>query len=381
MIAFAGGRLVARCIFAGVLVAVCSSPLCGDDRFARSRSSSLLDDSSLASPVFISDQLDGEQPLELNEDDYLAPEFSSDMDCGDGVSCGDSITDCGDSVSCGDGVDGKGKGKGKGKNGEPLSLLDPFLPRSNLPLPLMSGFAEEREIVLPLPLGTSFVWTEMNRNVAISDVRLAFGDNTPTSAERVSVPTTKFHASAKVARVDLWVLPCFNLYGLVGHTRSTGDVDVTISRFPLPISPPITLDIPVVLEGPTAGWGCTSGIGSADWFAMLDINKTWTNFEQFESSMTCLVITPRVGRVIDLPWFKGEIHTGAMWQDTRQTVELVIDHPILGPGLHVEVDQYEPRPWNFLIGGLWAIDERLQLLVEGGTGGRSYVLTGATIRY
>ncbi|KAA5546003.1 hypothetical protein FYK55_03595 [Roseiconus nitratireducens] len=261
------------------------------------------------------------------------------------------------------------------------NFVDRILPRSNLPFPLLKGLVEGRDVPLPLHLGSGVVFTEMDRNVAVSDVRLGLGDDTPMSVDRVSVPTSKFHASSQIARLDLWVLPCLNLYGIVGHTKSTGDITVTVDRFPLPGSPPVDLRIPVELKGTTAGWGMTTGIGAKNWFAMLDINKTWTDFSQLDSSLTALVIAPRVGMPIDRPCFKGEMHVGAMWQDTNQTVELTLDHPILGDGLHVEVDQFEPRPWNFLVGGLWAINERLLFMVEGGMGGRSYVISGITLRH
>jgi hypothetical protein len=265
--------------------------------------------------------------------------------------------------------------------GERESVIDFFLPRSNLPLPLMRSFAEERDVVLPLPFGTSAIWTEMDRFVAVGDVRLGLGNTPPVSVNRVEVPTSKFHASSVVSRIDMWLLPCFNLYAIVGHTHSTGNVAVTINDFPLPVSPPVSFNVPVDLYGPTAGWGCTTGIGANDWIATLDVNQTWTAFSRLDSKMTALVVTPRVGRIVDQPWYKGEIHVGAMWQDTAQTVELTLDHAILGNDLHIEVDQFEPDPWNFLVGGLWAIDERLQIMYEGGMGGRSYVVSGIVIRY
>lgn len=261
------------------------------------------------------------------------------------------------------------------------SCLDWILPRSHLPFPLLKGLVEGRDVTLPLPLGTSFVSSELNRHFIVDDIRLGLGPTIPTSAERISVPKSTFHASSQIGRVDLWVLPFLNIYGLVGHTRTTGDVDVTVDRFPFPFSPPVTINVPVVLEGPTAGWGATTGIGSKRWFAMLDINQSWTTFSQLDSTCTALVIAPRVGVVIDRPILKGEFHIGAMWQNTDQTVELTVNHPLLGDGLHVQVDQIEPRKWNFLVGGLWALDERFQLFAEGGMGGRSYIISGVTVRY
>lgn len=261
------------------------------------------------------------------------------------------------------------------------NFVDNALPDSNIPFPMLESLVEGSGMTLPPPLGLSAVFTELNRTVAVSDVRLAVGAGTPTSVNRVNVPTSKFHASSQMARVDLWVLPFVNIYGLAGYTRSTGSVDVTVSGFPTMMSPDGTINVPVDLEGPTGGFGVTTGIGGKKWFAMLDVNKTWTNFSQVDSSLTALVITPRIGMPIDRPCFKGEVHIGAMWQDTDQTVGLTFDHAVLGNDLVVEVDQFEPRPWNFLIGGLWAIDEQMQVLLEIGSGGRNYVVSGVTIRF
>jgi len=261
------------------------------------------------------------------------------------------------------------------------SCLDHILPRSNLCLPMLKELAGERASQLPLPLGLSAVFTELDRNVAVSDVRLGIGNAAVNSVNRVAVPETTFHASSRVGRVDLWLLPCLNVYGIVGHTRTTGNVVVTVSNFPLPTSSPVNLNIPVELEGPTAGFGGTAAIGAGCVFGSLDFNQTWTNFSNLNSSLTAIVITPRVGIIVDRDWFKGELHVGAMWQDTAQTVELTIDHPTIGNGLNVQVDQFEPSPWNFLVGGLWAIDERIHLLVEGGMGGRSYIISGVTLRF
>ncbi len=261
------------------------------------------------------------------------------------------------------------------------NTIDYTLPEAPGPFPLMASLAEDRDIELLPPIGTGVVFTELNRTVAVSDVRLAFGSNTPMSVDRVEVPTSKFHASTQIARIDLWMFPFLNVYGIVGHTRSTGSVNVTVDRFPFSFSPPITIDVPVDLKGTTYGWGFTTGFGGKRWFAMLDYNKTWTDFSNLNSELTAVVITPRVGVPIVSPCFNGEVHIGAMWQDTDQTVDLTIHHPVLGPGLHVQVDQFEPRPWNFLIGGMWAIDERLQVLLEVGSGGRNYVVTGMTLRF
>ena len=335
---------------------VCTLTAFADNDRSTAQSSYWIDDSTCSS----------RDPYASSESRWISDELveSDSVQLG----CGEGAPDCGD--GCGESV-----------GSEDDSCVDWLLPRSNLSFPLMKDLAAGRATKLPLPLRSSFIFTELDRHVAVSDVRLGLGNTPPVSVDRVDVPTTTFHASSQISRIDLWVLPCLNAYGIIGHTRTEGDVDVTVNQFPLPSSPPRQLNLPVVLEGPTAGYGFTGALGGKSWFSTLDFNQSWTNFSKLDGSLTALVLTPRVGLIIDRPYFKGEVHTGAMYQDTAQTVNLTIDDAVLGNDLHVEVDQYEPNPWNFLVGAMWALDERLQLMVEGGMGGRSYIISGVTIRY
>ena len=260
------------------------------------------------------------------------------------------------------------------------SCLDWILPRSNLPLPLMKEAAEERGVTLPLPLGVSIVSTELDRTVGVSDLRVGLGNNPPQPVQRFSVGDLDAHASSQIARLDCWFLPCLNLYGLVGHTRSTGRIEATIFDFPNPGSPSVTFPINIDLDGTTYGGGGTVAIGTKDYFATLDVNYTKTDFTSLDNKLFALVIAPRFGKVMKYPCFKGEVHIGAMYQDTAQKVELTLDAPLLGP-IGVSLDQFEPKQWNFLVGTLWAIDERLHAIVELGTGGREYVISGLTARF
>ena len=268
----------------------------------------------------------------------------------------------------------------RGQEDGQTSRIDWLLPRSNLPLPLLEEKAEEMGVTLPLPLGAGVIWTEMDRNVHVTDLRLGTGVVTPQSTEHFVVGDATFHASSQIARIDLWPVPFMNVYGIVGYTSTRGTFDLYVEEFPLPSSPTIDVPVHVQLNGPTYGAGATFAIGTKDYFATVDINKTKTDFNKLASQMTCLVIAPRVGMAVNRRFFKGEFHIGAMYQDTAQTVSVLIDPPGVGE-LHVEVDQIEPNPWNFLVGMLWAVDERVHWMVEGGMGGRGYIITGLTVRF
>ncbi|MGI9474461.1 MAG: hypothetical protein ACR2NZ_23185 [Rubripirellula sp.] len=308
--------------------------------------------------------------------DSISNELYNDADC-------DADCDgCCDAMSCNSrGCNSRGCGS---KNcclkwGDGSSCLD-FLPRTNLCLPLMREQAESRGVTLPLPVGFSVISTVMRRHVAVSDVRIGLGNNPPTSLKRVSVDEFDVVASNQVARADLWILPCMNVYAIAGHTRSTGDLVVNVEQFPFPGSPSFAIPINIRLNGFTYGGGGTVAVGTPKHFATLDVNYSHTDFDKLANELFALVITPRFGAVINHPCYKGEVHIGAMYQDTRQTVEVVQEQSPIGP-IKVSVDQFEPRPWNFLVGTLWALDERLHAVVEFGFGGREYVISGLTARF
>ena len=244
----------------------------------------------------------------------------------------------------------------------------------------MKDAAEARGATLPPPVGASYVVTVLERNVAVSDIRIGLGSNAPQSLQRFSVDDFSTTSVNQIVRGDVWVLPCLNLYGIVGETRSKGNLVATVEQFPLPSSPSFDIPISIRLDGLTYGGGGTLAIGTNKFYATLDANYSRTDFNQLASELFALVITPRFGAVIKRPCYKGAVHVGAMWQDTKQTADVIIDQPTLGE-IRVEVNQFEPNPWNFLVGGLWAIDERLHAVVELGMGGRSYVISGLTLRF
>lgn len=124
---------------------------------------------------------------------------------------------------CDDGCDALGQKK-------ETSCFDPWLPRSCLGLPLLKGLAEQRGATLPPPIGASYVLTVLQRNVAVSDIRIGLGANPPQSLQRFSVDNFTTSSVNQLVRGDVWVLPCLNLYGVVGQTQSKGDLVATVEE-------------------------------------------------------------------------------------------------------------------------------------------------------
>lgn len=151
------------------------------------------------------------------------------------------------------------------------SCVDWFLPRSNVDLPFMRERAEAMGATLPLPFGVSGVFTELNRSVAVSDLRVGIGDNPPESVERFKVGDLDAHASTQLARADVWLFPFLNVYGVCGRTRSSGEIIATIYDFPTPGSPEVSFPIDINLDGVTYGGGGTLALGTPKYFGTLDM--------------------------------------------------------------------------------------------------------------
>ncbi len=294
----------------------------------------------------------------------------------DGISCDGTFDQSCDAMGCSNGNCWKDGCLDWCDHG---SCLDGWVPRIESCLPFMKEAAEERGATLPLPFGVSVISTTLRRNVVARDLKIGIGGGPLQPVERFSANPFRVLAKNQIARIDTWLLPCLNLYGLVGHTHSQGKLVIDVERFPFPGSPPFSFPVRVSLDGFTYGGGGTAAIGTPDYFLSLDVNYTYTDFNSLANKLFALVIAPRVGMVVDCPYYKGEFHVGAMYQDTAQTVEVKIEAPIVGD-IDVEVFQEEPKRWNFLVGTLWAIDERVHLVCELGMGDREYVIAGITMR-
>jgi hypothetical protein len=139
------------------------------------------------------------------------------------------------------------------------------------------------------------------------------------------------------------------------------------------------------------GGGVTlaGGFRVTDWhdlhaFMIADINHTVT-FLSFKNESLIAQTKPqatvpsiRVGLRGEVTKFiSGGIWVGAMYQ----LIEEEVAGSVAGRSIEFVINQRAASPWNTLVGGQIEFGRHFNVLVEGGFGPRSSILTGAVFRF
>lgn len=196
------------------------------------------------------------------------------------------------------------------------------------------------------------------------------------------------------ARLDAWLFPFLNVYGLVGYT--SGDMDGTIfvpqiSAGPVVIVPATTLPLNISYHGPTYGGGATLAGGTRisraqdmTLFVAADANYTQTPLDfkdddlESDSTMTAWIASVRLGIRHRL---SEKLHTsfwaGSMVQFVNQTLE----GRVPSQNIRFAVTEESEAPVNALLGMRLQLGSHCDLVVEGGIGTRTSIMGSLGFRF
>jgi len=222
-------------------------------------------------------------------------------------------------------------------------------------LPIWGRAACERGYVLPRPFGISAGYMHQDQPFDVGDI-FVNGVDVKTPGVAV-VEEVQNRESTWTLRMDAWILPFWNVYGILG--RTSGDAEG--------------------YKADVIGYGTTIAGGYKDFFGMVDYNRTRADLDISLTDARATVISSRIGWNGKLGGFTGVLWVGAMYQDIAQTLDLPLD--IGNSVLNVSIDQSTQVPWNYLVGGQWDINRSLSLLAELGFGRRRSQMINLTYRF
>ena len=285
---------------------------------------------------------------------------------------------------------------------DPPDQNDPGQQRDKQPepitrkLPILGEKAREAGYDLPLPFGTGANWVLMTQNVNLRNVKVGIGEPL-VEIEGLDFEDAETHDSAVTGRLDMWLLPFANVYGIFGYINGEAELDVDISRIigniQVPGLPPIILpggntDLNIDYNGTTYGGGITLAAGYKNFFASIDGNYTYSNIDVVDGKIKVYTVSPRVGLLFNPESVPGSLAVwgGAMYMRYRQTVTddinlQELDDRLPSVEIDFKLDIKNENPWNFLFGTQWEITKRFQVMAEGGVGDRQQVLTGLFFRF
>lgn len=282
-------------------------------------------------------------------------------------------------------------------------------------LPILGSKVHQAKVRLPFPIGLMFNSLVGRQNLMLDQMKLGFGNyNNPNPPEMIDLDevVTFEEISAQTStfnvRIDAWVLPFLNIYGIVGQTKKA-DISVNlVDPFPLSVSTEVA--------GTYFGYGVMAAGGIGPLFISADLNRTINYNPRLDEPAKVLIHGLRTGPVIPFknrPEMNVSFWTGYMYTyfngDTEGAIDVLelspdapgrIDEMLgslnnwyndlpplqqtlyenlynrLGTGLSGLKDGVEngyirysfnksiENPWNMLLGAQWQINYRWQLRAE-----------------
>ena len=181
-------------------------------------------------------------------------------------------------------------------------------------------------------------------------------------------------------KVDVWLLPFLNVFGIYG--RIDGDTLVDLQGLELPL-PPQTQRVVIDYDGDVYGGGLVLAVGGERWFGSVTATFTDTDLSgDFESSVKATTIQPRIGLRagdgIDV-WVGGYIIDAE--ESHQGTVNLDIGFGLGVIPIDFAVDLSQKEDFNPSIGMHMMLGESWEATAEIGGGDRDTVLANFTYRF
>ncbi len=226
--------------------------------------------------------------------------------------------------------------------------------------PLGRSWAGEQELPLPLGIGVTYYHQQQDYGLASLEVYPI-----PIPPELLSDVEVTNRINEINLKVDLWVLPFLNVFGIIGDV--SGETTVGLG--------PLLGELVVDYDGLAYGGGFTAAAGVKRFFGSLTTNFMLTDLKGDGSSVEAWLVTPKAG----LRWTRAALWGGAVYQRAEEEHQGSIAVPPFGE-LGYRVVLKEKTPWNYLVGGQVGLATHWVIEAEGGFGKRQHALITLTYR-
>ncbi|MBN1755211.1 hypothetical protein JW877_03255 [bacterium] len=239
-------------------------------------------------------------------------------------------------------------------------------------LPLGRSWAGNAE--LPLPLGVGITYYHQEQDYHISKLTL---NEEPLSQETLDTLGVFNISTEWNFLLDAWVLPFFNVFGIMGKVWGVTEVDINEMEG-------MDIDLDNIQNIEYDGWmyggGGTLAGGGGIFFGSVTATITKTNLDVATSSVRAWVMAPKAGVVVEnLSFFNSvNLWLGAMYQNSEESHQGHVEVPLFGE-LEYKVKLHQEEPWSYQLGLVAELSKRVILAMEGGMGGRKQL--SATLQY
>ena len=283
-------------------------------------------------------------------------------------------------------------------------------------LPFLGDEARKRGYELPLPFGLNINYMNIRQNIDVDSINfngLSLKGHSLDNAFKINVGNTRERSKTETVKLDAWLLPFMNVYGLVGYTdgHSVSQIGVDVlgpHGHSIPLAPKYknqlqNLAFQLDFKGTTYGIGTTLVGGVGNWFTAFDANYTQTRFDILDGSIDAFTISPRIGYrfntpgndTLHLPSGKLNLWVGSMYQDVQQEFkgslsDLTMPSAALQDMVNLankdnkgrfDVKQHLSSPWNVLVGAQYELTRNFNVTTEIGFADRNSFFVAGEYRF
>ncbi|MBG2806499.1 hypothetical protein I4575_11785 [Proteus mirabilis] len=272
-------------------------------------------------------------------------------------------------------------------------------------LPIWGDEARARGYDLPEPFGVSYNYMNLRQDVIVD--KIGFSSDTASGQQLLSLVGvdaghTRSSNKSHMLKLDSWILPFLNIYGVYGKTRGSSQAQlnsVSLGGQRFTGGLPFNLDY----KGNSYGAGFTLAGGYNQFFGTFDLNYTKTNLDILDGDIKALVITARVGyEFVFQPLIAGQgntklqVWTGAMYQDITQRFKGDVSRlslpdeldglmnllpPSYMGNIKFDVEQHLAHKWNNTIGARLEVTRNFNIITEVGFNNRNSFLFSGEFRF
>ena len=261
-------------------------------------------------------------------------------------------------------------------------------------LPINKEMAGDADLPLPFGIGVTILnqkqdmktnsisVTAINPIVAAIDVAVVTGNPLdPTQSTTIDLTANKVETDvdAKLLRLDAWVLPFLNVYGIVGEVEGDNKVIGASHATSAAVTAALTNFPAISYEGDVHGIGGILAFARDRWWATLDYSYTEADLTISASEITTKTFSPRIGTTGKLGDMNGLIWIGGMHQKVDE--KQIGTAPFGAATVNYDVNQEALKEWNYLLGGSISLSEELEIAIEAGLGDRESFMGSLSFRF
>ncbi len=208
-------------------------------------------------------------------------------------------------------------------------------------LPILGQKVHERKIRPQLPFGIMFNSLVGQQKMSISGLNIGFGNiNNPDPIEMIDLSDiVKFNDIKAVTttyniRLDSWILPFLDVYGMFGQVKKAS-IDIGITD-------PFSFDVQTDVQGTYLGFGAMANYAIGSMFFSLDYSHNYSYNPRLDDPAIFNLFGFRTGPIIKFdkhPQMNLVIWTGVMYSQFKSETVGTINTADLAPNATAKVEE------------------------------------------